>query len=260
MILLSRLIKWTPNISDPVQVEKRVISIKILEQFKQEPDDEATVPLILEEHTKNILEQAQHEAEAILNKARLGADEVRQQLDEKRQSFEIEMAALTEQAKASGFASGLEEGRKEGYSECSQLIQSAKAVIDSAKKDYLSHVESSEKAILEIGLKVAQKILGKTIDDNEEEFLFIVKRALKEARENQEIQLHVHPNHYEFLLLNKEELIMLFPREVDMFIYPDDDLTESSCIIESANGRIDASIDSQLEEVKRKLIEMLEGE
>ena len=31
------------------------------------------------------------------------------------------------------------------------------------------------------------------------------------------------------------------------------DLSENSCIIESENGRIDASVDSQLSEFKRKI-------
>lgn len=55
-------------------------------------------------------------------------------------------------------------------------------------------------------------------------------------------------------------MIALFPKELDFYIYPDEELSEMDCIIESANGRIDASIDSQLEEIKNKLIELLESE
>ena len=49
-------------------------------------------------------------------------------------------------------------------------------------------------------------------------------------------------------------------KDIDFYIYPDDELEETSCIIESENGRIDASVDSQLEEIKIKLFEMLESE
>ncbi|MBY0120696.1 flagellar assembly protein FliH [Bacillus sp. S/N-304-OC-R1] len=259
MILLSRLIKGVSPLVNQVPNDKKVISIKL---FKPDlKDDEITPnPINMDELTQSIIENAQREAEEILRSARHEAEQIREKLDENIQDFELEKVRITESAKESGFAAGFEEGREKGYLEYHDVIQLARSVVDSAKADYRSHVESSDREILEIGIKVAGKILGKTIEENGEEFLTLVKRALKEARENQEVQLHVNPIHFDLLLANKEELKMLFPREVDLFIYPDDELVESSCVIESVNGRIDASIDSQLEEIKRKLIEMLEGE
>jgi flagellar assembly protein FliH len=52
----------------------------------------------------------------------------------------------------------------------------------------------------------------------------------------------------------------IFPKDTELYIFPDDELEESSCIIESENGRMDASVDSQLQEIKVKLTELLEGE
>ncbi|WNS77173.1 flagellar assembly protein FliH [Bacillus sp. DTU_2020_1000418_1_SI_GHA_SEK_038] len=259
MILLSRLIKAVPSLADNNVNEKKIISIKVFKPEKQEDDFEPT-PINHSEQAQSIIAEAEMEAESIISLARHEAELIRQQLEQDVQSFEIEKENIAAAAHESGYASGYEEGREKGYLEYLEIIESARAVVDSAKNDYRMHVESSDREILEIGLKVAQKILGKTIQENKEEFLPIVKRALKEARDNQEIQLHVHPSHYDYLLSNKEELKILFPREIDLFIYPDDELGESSCIIESVNGRIDASIDSQLEEIKRKLVEMLEGE
>ena len=42
-------------------------------------------------------------------------------------------------------------------------------------------------------------------------------------------------------------------------IYPDPDLLQGSCLIESTYGRIDASIDIQLMEIKKALTQCLEG-
>ena len=49
-----------------------------------------------------------------------------------------------------------------------------------------------------------------------------------------EIQIHVHPIHYEFLLSKKEELLSIFTKDTNLVIYPDSDLSEDSCLIESA--------------------------
>lgn len=257
MILLSRLIKsqW----ATPIQDKEKVISIKIFEKVSQEIENETT-QLDIHNHHEEVLKEAQVQANEIIKNAKNEADFFQQQIEEQRLAFEYEKERIAEQARETGYTAGLEEGHEKGYLEYREIIQLAKEVVESSKKDYRSHVESAEKTILELGLKVAGKIIGQSLDESDEAFISIVKRAIKEARENQEVQLHVHPSHYDLLLANKEELIMLFPKDVDFYIYPDDELSESSCIIESANGRIDASIDSQLEEIQRKLIEMLEGE
>ena len=238
--------------------EKKIISIKLFEQPKLE--EEVEVSNVPEIDVQAAVQEAQQQAKEIINHAKQEADLLHQHMEEQRQAFAIEKDRIANQAREEGFSAGLHEGREKGYLEYSAIIQSAKSVVDSAKHDYRMHIDSSEREILELGLKVAEKILGVKITNNEEEFLSIVKRALKEARDNQEVQLHVHPNHYDFLLANKEELIMLFPKEVNFYIYPNDELSESGCLIESESGRIDASVDSQLEEIKRKLIELLEGE
>lgn len=256
MILLSRLIKSFSPISG--QSEKKVISIKILEQTKieQEPEQFGRTDMLIEA----ILQEARQEAESIIKAAKLEAEKVYQHIHEQREELEHEKRAALEEARKQGFAAGVEEGRKSGYEEYKGMIQSAKEVVDSAKHDYQLHIESSERAILELGMKAAEKIIGRILEDEHEEFLSIVKRALKEAREYSEIQLHVNPLHYDLLLSHKEEMIIIFPKETDLYIYPDDDLSQTSCIIESANGRIEASVDSQLEEIKRRLFELLESE
>lgn len=257
MISLSRVIKsqW----AEQIQTEKKVIAIKIFEQPNEIVNDEM-VAVTPELDVQAAMLEAQLKAEEIIEQAKQEASFFQQQMEEERQAFAIEKEKMAEQAREEGFSSGIVEGRNSGYNEYREIIESAKRVVDSAKLDYRVHIESSEREILDIGLKVAKKILGMKIMENEADFLSIVKRALKEARDNEEVQLHVHPSHYDFLLANKEELIMLFPKEVNFYIYPNDELQESGCFIESENGRIDASVDSQLEEIKRKLIELLEGE
>lgn len=257
MISLSRLIK--SHFTAPAEAEKKVISIKLMETAA--PDEE-TKPVFTntEAERTQILRDAEQEAEKILAQALEEARLIKEQVIHEQQIWEQEKESLAEDARAIGYERGREEGNARGYDECRQLIQSAKEVVEASRQDYYSHIESAEKVILDLGMKVAGKILGKKISENEEEFIYLVKRALKNARDYKDIQLHIHPNHYQYLLGQKEELIAIFPKEVDFYIFPDDDLAEDSCIIESENGRIDACVDSQLEEIKHKLFEMLESE
>ncbi|MBY6050351.1 flagellar assembly protein FliH [Cytobacillus firmus] len=259
MILLSRLIKsYSPAVP---KEEKKVISIRLM-QSNSNPIEEAVEQSAASPHEElqAMLNSAHEEAERIVNAARIDSENVARQMDEQRMALEQEKQKIFEDARIKGFAAGADEGRQSGHREYSELIHMAREVVNTAKHDYQQHIESSERTILNIGLKVAGKILSEALEQDSDQFLSIVKRALKEAREYTEIQLHVHPMYYDLLLSHKEELIRVFPKETDLYIYPDEELSNTSCIIESANGRIEASVDSQLEEIKRKLFEMLESE
>lgn len=257
MISLSRLIKshFTVN----AESEEKVISIRLMETPHSDSDSHPVLT-VTEAERARIIGQAQQDANEIISSALAEAQVIKDKVRDERLGWEQEKQALIKSAEESGFNSGFNEGKAQGYAEYRQLILSAQETVTASKVDYQSHIESSEKVILEIGLKVAGKILGKKVEENEEEFLALVKRALKNARDYKDIRLHIHPSHYQDLLAQKHELIAVFPKEIDFYIFPDDELKEDSCLIESENGRIDASVDSQLEEIKLKLFEFLEGE
>lgn len=224
--------------------------------------EEIQTPVFIHSETERqeLIDKAKHEAELILEEARVHAQSIREKMEHEAGNWEQEKFETAERARREGYDKGLYEGREKGYSEYQETIQHAREVVETSKHDYIAHIEAAEKTIVNLAMKAAERILGKSIKGDSEQFISIVKRALKEAKEHSEIQLHINPIHYGFLLSQKDELSALFPRETDLYIYPDDALLEDSCIIESASGRIDASVDVQLAEIKRRLLEMLESE
>jgi len=255
MILLSRLIK--SQYTSTLPAEKKVISIRVLEASNHHEDPQVFTHT--EDERRRILDNAAAEADNIVSKAIEEAEQIRQQIYLEKQEWEQQSSLLAEESRQLGFEQGYQEGKNQGYADYRQTILFAQETVEAAKRDYQNHIESSEKTILDLGVKIAGKILGEKLAAAEG-FLTLVKRALKNSRDYKDIQLHVHPQHYQDLLAQKEELIAIFPKDIDFYIYPDDELEETSCIIESENGRIDASVDSQLEEIKIKLFEMLESE
>ncbi|MGE7601794.1 flagellar assembly protein FliH [Peribacillus sp. NPDC097675] len=207
------------------------------------------------------LYQTKQEADAILIEAKRQAEAMVEEIQQARDYWEQQEKKLyIEQAQKEGYQQGIEDGIQKGYNEIAGDIAFAKEVIEASKNDYQQHLESSESVILDLALTVAKKIIGLQLENEEETFLSLVKGAIKEARDYREVQIHIHPARYPSILSHKEELISIFPKDTELYIYPDDELEESSCIIESENGRIDASVDSQLQEIKVKLTELLEGE
>src|SRR5690606_1043633 len=120
--------------------------------------------------------------------------------------------------------------------------------------------ESQERVILELAMRVAERILNETLTENEDKFLSIVRRALIEVREMKEIKLYVSGDYYQLVASNRSELAAIFPPDTPFLIFVNEDFEATECYIETNHGRIVVTIDEQLEEVRERLIELLEEE
>ncbi|WP_166786716.1 flagellar assembly protein FliH [Jeotgalibacillus salarius] len=198
------------------------------------------------EQAQKLLEDAQQQTEKLLS-----------QIDEKRNHWEKEKEELQKQAYEEAFAQGYEEGRNKGYSDVSQLIEEAQEVVISAKSTLQAHLEENELVILELSIKAAEKIMSQKLEESPESFLPIVKKGIKEAREMKEIKIYTAVQQFSFLQEEREELLAIFPTDVKLYIYPEEELEPYKCFIETGNGRIDISIDTQLSELKAGLAEIL---
>ncbi|HHW38879.1 MAG TPA: flagellar assembly protein FliH [Bacillales bacterium] len=250
---------------------KRVIKLKpftgelpyFADRYNEsEETQEKTIDLRqVEAEAEEIIRNAEKEAILILRDAENKLQEIIHQVEVEKQNWNSEKEHWIETAKQDGYADGLEVGRQDGVHEFKTLIDTAKDNVILSKQDYLKNVEQSEATILHLGLKAAEKIIGFTLELNEDVFLNLVKQVIKEVKDHQDILIHVHPKYYGLLISQKEEIKAYFNNPTtQIYVFPDDELRETDCIIESSFGRIDASIDSQLNELKLKLLQILEGE
>ncbi len=253
MTLLSRIIK--SHYTETHAQEKKIIQIKkIMNEQNESLFQEESVASDL----NRLLMEANQKAEAIVLEAQKQADQVYLKIQEEVKQWDKEKQILIEEARQEGYLIGKEQGASDSKREYQHMLNLAQETMNQAKKEYQSVVEKSEFTILNLGIKVAEKIMNQHLDENEEDYLFIVKKAIKEAREYKNIELHIPPLHYSFVLTHKKELMSLFPRETEFYIYPNDELDGNGCVIESSNGRLVASVDEQLEQIRIKLQEILE--
>ena len=204
------------------------------------------------------LKRQKKEAEEIVLSAKKEYEKRLIAVQEEKIAWEHEKAALINEAKQEGYQAGWKEGEQQGFDEYSSHILEAKTVVDAAKKEYHAYLEKSEQTILDLSLSIAEKSYSRKNEGDGEYFLSLVKKAIKEVKNSPEVQILVHPSQYQFLLTKKNELQSVFTNDTNLLIYPDSDLLQGSCLIESTYGRIDASIDIQLMEIKKALTQCLE--
>lgn len=66
----------------------------------------------------------------------------------------------------------------------------------------------------------------------------------------------MHPNNYKLVTQQKKELDLFVDRDIKVSVYINETLTENSCLIEHQFGQLDASIDTQLHEIRKVLQEI----
>jgi len=253
MILLSNVIKAPFTKTD--HQNKKMIEIK--HYFLKQPD---ASPLDQEEQedAQMLIEQAKQEAQLIQQEAEQYYHSVKQQILQEQEQWQIEKQQLAAMAQQEGYEAGFVQGKEEALRQYQGLLHDARRIVETANEQFYEQIEAASETILLIGLKVAERILGEKRTESHEHFLSLVTRAMKEVREQAEVKIYVHPRYYEWLVQQKDELRAIFNQSTDLFIYPDEQLSENGCVIETPFGRIDASVDTQLQQIKQQLLERLE--
>ncbi|MGR3763859.1 flagellar assembly protein FliH [Rossellomorea sp. NS-SX7] len=257
---MSRIIKSTMTQSR--EKNEKVIALKeIRSSMKEGSQSDETIRLQMQNREiDKLISEAQGKAEKMMEEAFEEQMRIHDQIQQEKDIWVKEREQYIQEAYNVGFQQGEEEGMKKGYQEYTQRLKEADTIIETNKQQYYAYLENAEKVIVSLAIASAEKIIGQKIDDDPETFISIIKRGLKEVRELPEVQIHCHPSKYALLMENKDEIEVVFPANVQCFIYANEELNPQESYIETNQGRIIVSIDSQLKELKHKLLEILQGD
>ncbi|HEU5140975.1 MAG TPA: flagellar assembly protein FliH [Bacillales bacterium] len=205
-----------------------------------------------------ILKKAEIEAKEIRRLAKEEAEQIYKEMELQREQAKQEIDRALQDATEKGWQQGYQVGMREGKEKYEELIAEAKNSVEATKKARKERLDETEHDILELGVKIADKIIGSVLLEDTERWLEMVKKAISEVKEYGEIRLIVHHKWYDFMLSHKKEFESLLKNSAEFYIYPEITDDEFTCLIEFPSGRIDASVDSQLTEIKKQLAAKLE--
>ncbi|MGZ4030863.1 MAG: FliH/SctL family protein, partial [Tumebacillaceae bacterium] len=86
--------------------------------------------------------------------------------------------------------------------------------------------------------------------------LDVVREALEEINDVGKIEVRVHPEDFELVNQNREGLRKEVPGQSEVLVLPDRGVQAGGCVVHTAFGNIDARIDTQLDEVRKALLEV----
>jgi len=267
MISLSNLIKssYVVSIEDLRRLEWEN---RYAAPASEEQGDKVDVEERPDEETISIRDQIIQDAEAFAeDRMKQTADQIEQMVADTNRQIEqwwkerrIEDEQLTEAAKALGFEEGYEEGFAKGSEENDRSWQEqmteARQMLDQAYKMREQIIQEAEPFLVELSCSIAEKIIGKQLSITPELAIELIQKSLSRRREQGMITLCVAPRQLAFVQAAREELSVVIDSQAELQILPDASVKDQGCVIRSSFGSIDARIDTQLEEIKRELVQL----
>mgnify|MGYP001065298832 FL=1 len=224
--------------------------------FKREHHEEELV-----DETKAsqlVLSDAEDQASRILEQANSELEKTLAEINQRRTDFEEERIQLIEEAKQAGYQDGFQKGEADANIQYQAILDQANDIVSLARQDYEEKIESSAEQIVELAFELAKRVWN-AAEDTKDQFFALVKQVISEVKEYDDISIYVDPEHYEHVMEYKDELIRILQKDTHLAIYSDEKAPKGTCYVETSFGKVEASVDTQMNQLKEKLLEVIDS-
>ena len=120
-----------------------------------------------------------------------------------------------------------------------------------ARKDVFEYIAPD---ILEISVDIAKTIIKKELETDPQALVNTIIDVLRTVSKNEsKITIKVHPQSVQFIKDTIPNITYQYGIESKINIISDPSIEEGGCVLQTNNGIVDASIDTQIEIIKKAL-------
>ncbi len=150
--------------------------------------------------------------------------------------------------------SAFEEGYRKG-------LEQAESDLAAFRKDLTNFMNATRNVfeyiapdILEISVDIAKKVIKKEVETDPQVLINTIVEVLKTLAKNEpKINIRVKPQAVQFIKDTLPNVTYQYGIDAKINIVADPSIEEGGCILQTNNGIVDASIDTQLEIIKKAL-------
>ena len=150
--------------------------------------------------------------------------------------------------------SAFEEGYRLGMEKAEADIKTFREEFSNfmnARKDVFEYIAPD---ILEISVNIAKQIIKKELREDPQVLINTIVDVLKTVSKNEsKINIRVHPQSVQFIKDTIPNVTYQYGIDSKINIISDPSIDEGGCVLQTNNGIVDASIDTQLEIIKKAL-------
>lgn len=155
-----------------------------------------------------------------------------------------------------------EAAKQEGYNEGVNKALADIKILNEKLSEFFNYKEyvfqKVSECILDISVEIAQKIINKQIESDKTALIELIKTAVNEVNKTEEkITLKVMPKDVELVRDSIPEIFTDKGTDARIYVVPDNNIREGGVVIETSNGIVDATIETQLKIIQKALQENL---
>jgi flagellar assembly protein FliH len=171
------------------------------------------------------------------------------------EEIESQFRAELEAARHEAFRKGVEEGQRQAAAQMDALFSRlARSIEEIAGLKPRLRAEA-ERELVTIALAIARRILRRELHVDPDAILGLAKAALEKASLREVSEIRLHPAHGAAIRAHLARIGA--PQSIR--ILEDASLEPGAVVVETARGAIDASLETQLDEISRGLADALAG-
>ncbi|MEI6306236.1 MAG: FliH/SctL family protein, partial [Deltaproteobacteria bacterium] len=153
------------------------------------------------------------------------------------------------------FKNGLEEGKELAERGLQHVFASLRSAAESLHGLREKVLKESEDELIKLVVSVAGKVIRREVTHDNRILSDIVKAATAGLSARDEIVIHLHPDDYSMVSTNHEDFFRKELLTDKLRLKADPEVSPGSCKVDTEMGTIDASFDSQLNEILRHMHE-----
>jgi flagellar assembly protein FliH len=216
---------------------KMPLSSNIIKRHDVKEDEETFILNTKAEEKEEVSIDVSGEITVILEQARAEAEDI------KKNAFN--------EGYDNGYEKGFAAGSMEGQYRAEETYKKALEVLVETEKYRMERLNGLQKEILDLAVAISEKIIFAELTLNDQIVGQIAGNAIKKLVVPEYIIIHAHPKEAEVLIQQKDMLSKQVIGDVPIRIVKEHDLPAGSCFIETEKGFLDASIDTQVSELKK---------
>ena len=200
---------------------------------KSEP--EFDYEMLAKEEAVRVITEARDQAEEIISEAEAETEEIR------------------EAARRQGYEDGKADLRRELEEIQRNLEESFEKKTRKMEQEYRIKQESMERDLVEVIVKVFDRVFHIQFDDKKELLIHLVDNAIRHIEGEKEFRIKVPENSVLFLENHKQEILDRVGHDIVLEFVADSTMDGNDCIIETDSGVFECSLGTQLENLLKDI-------
>ena len=183
------------------------------------------------------------------------ASEIESIVEARLQEFEERFQQEKEDAYHSGFEDGTNEGMKQGLNQSEDEVARFQELVDTLTGQWKDTLRTNDASVVELAVRVAQKIIDVKIETDDEAVLQAVHECLGYVEDKTKVIIRVNPDDLEAVRRHRNDWLESLESIDHLLIEAEPTVSRGGCVVETPIGDVDAQIEERLERLRLAMLE-----